>query len=657
MQRLLKSKISLDIYSSLLFRLGIMTALSGVCRIIFYFVNIEMFPDTTRADLFRMMTGGLKFDLSGVLYTNCIYILSQIIPFKFRYNRTYRKTSGAIFFITNAIALALNCIDMIYYRFTLRRTTWSVFGEFAEDKGNFALMRQFVVDYPYVVLIWAALVICMILSCSAVRIKYYGAIKNRTAYYGLSTLIAAVCFGLFVAGVRGGFGHSVRPITISNALAYVNRPVEVGIVLNTPFSIYRTLERSGYPILDYFDDEELSSIYSPIHYPPEDNRFNPKNVVIIIVESLSKEYVGSLNKDLDSGKYKGYTPFIDSLISVSYTSERTFGNGLKSIDAIPSILASIPSFYDPYILSIYSNNEIKGLASLLSEKGYDCSFFHGAPNGSMGFDAFAGNAGFENYYGKTEYGNNADYDGLWGIWDEPFLQYAAEILNSKKEPFLGVVFTVSSHHPFKVPEKYNDSFPVGTLDMHKCIGYADMAVKRFFETASRMSWFENTLFVVTADHTNQIQYDKSRTSIGPFMVPIIFYDPSGELKGTETHKIIQQIDIMPTLLGLLNYDKPYFAFGFDVFSTENNFAINYFNNTFQTLRNDYVLLSGNDTRLFDYSNDPLLSNDCGKSLPDTVLLLDNYRKAFTQTYNKLLNDNKMKYQTNRDSILPGQFND
>jgi arylsulfatase A-like enzyme len=622
-----------------------MMLLFGLCRILFYLFNLELFADVSFKGLLRIMYGGLRFDLTAVLYTNALYILAQAVPFRFRCADSYQKCVKWIYYCTNSVALALNCIDIIYYRFTFRRTTWSVFDEFANDKGNFALILQFLWDYWYIAPVLTGLIYIMT--------KLYNLVKagkpfigNNFVYYPVNLCILAIYAGLFVAGVRGGFKPSTRPITISNVGIYIEKPIQSGLVLNTPFSIYRTLERSAYPRLEFFDNATLETLYSPVHVRKDSADFTPKNVVIIIVESLSKEYIGALNKDLDAGNYQGYTPFIDSLITASYTFAHSFANGVKSIDAMPSILSSIPSLSEPYILSIYSNNTIKGIAALLSEKGYDCSFFHGAPNGSMGFDVFAKSSGFTHYYGMNEYGANDDFDGRWGIWDEPFLQFTAQTLNAKPQPFLASVFTLSSHHPFIVPQRYEGKFPKGTEQIHRCVGYTDMALRRFFETASQMEWFHNTLFVITADHTNQVAYEKSKTSAGRFYVPVIFYDPSGNLKGFEATKTIQQIDIMPTVLGRLNYDKPFFAFGFDVFDNDTvkeSFSINYLNGFYQIYQNNYVLITNANQpeTLYNYHDDPLLLNNIKDGFPDVVRRLDTLGKAFIQTYNNKLINNDM----------------
>ena len=649
----LVSKRKVNIHAALILNLSAVMVIFSLCRILFYLFNKDMFGTIAFGDMLIIMRGGLRFDISAVLYTNILYIFLQIVPFKFRTAHIYQTISKWIFIITNGIVIALNCIDIIYFRFTLRRTTWSVFKEFSNDTGNINLIGRFFLDYWYIFVIYCVLMYLLYRFIRAFVVNRRVVIANPFGYYGLNTFLMALYMFLFVGGARGGFIPTIRPITLSNAMAYTTKPIETGLILNTPFSIYRTLTQPKYPRYNFFEQERLAELYNPIHNPNDSLSFTPKNVVILIVESLSKEYVGSLNRDLDNGNYKGYTPFLDSLIGESYTFAHSFSNGIKSIDAMPSVLAGVPSIPNPFVLSIYSNNKIKGLAAHLVDKGYDCSFFHGAPNGSMGFDAIANNTGFQYYYGKTEYNNNADVDGNWGIWDEPFLQYMARTLETKQEPFFASVFTLTSHHPFVIPKEYEGKFDKGTEPMHQCIGYTDMALRRFFETASKMVWFENTLFVITADHTNyQMTFEKSKTTLGRFTVPVIFYDPSGDLKGFEEQRTVQQIDIMPSVLSYLNYDKPFFAFGHNALASDPlnpNFAVSYFNGLYQICWNEYILRMNGDLTpeaLFNYNIDPLLLNDLKFSLPDITDKLNDFGKAFMQEHNNRLIDNKMVHEGN-----------
>jgi phosphoglycerol transferase MdoB-like AlkP superfamily enzyme len=394
--------------------------------------------------------------------------------------------------------------------------------------------------------------------------------------------------------MRGGFTTAVRPITISNANQYASRPVDAALALNTPFALIRSIGKNVFVVPHYFSGEKaLASIYTPIHTPNDSVSMVKKNVVVLIVESFGREYIGALNKDLEGGKYKGYTPYVDALIGKSTTFRYSFCNGRKSIDGMPSILSSIPMFVEPFILTPSSMNDYTGLAGILGQEGYETAFFHGAQNGSMGFQAFAQKTGFQHYFGRTEYEaakGTDDFDGTWAIWDEPFLQYYAEEMGKMKQPFMTAVFTASSHHPFVIPEQYKQQFPEGKLEIQKCIRYTDMAIGKFFETASKQPWFQNTIFVLTSDHTNMSDHAYYQTDLGGFCSPIIIYEPSHP-EGQMIDKIAQQIDILPTVLGMLGYQKPYFGFGIDLLNTpsEDTWAVNYLSGIYQYVKHGYVL--------------------------------------------------------------------
>jgi len=430
---------------------------------------------------------------------------------------------------------------------------------------------------------------------------------------------------------------------LSNAGDYVNSPDEMNIVLNTPFSILKTLKAITLKEENYFTPAELDNLYIVNRNVQDSTSFKKLNVVFLILESFGRENVGALNKDIDNGNYKGYTPFLDSLIGESYTFKRAYANGRKSIDALPSVITGIPSVGEPFVLSIYSGNKTTSMAKLLGDEGYETAFFHGAPNGSMGFSAYMNLAGIKHYFGKNEYNNDADFDGIWGIWDEPFMQYMAKELNSFKQPFFASFFSLSSHHPFKVPEKYKDKFPKGNIPLHEPVGYTDYALREFFATASKSDWYNNTLFVLCADHASQSYLPEYQTSATSFAIPIVFYYPGGNLKGM-SNKLVQQIDILPTVLNYLHYPKPYFAFGFDAFQEkENNFVVNNTGNSFNFFYDDYMMTyDGNKvTSVFNLTTDRFQKEDLlDKKLP-VVDTMETKMKAFIQRYNHGMINNQL----------------
>jgi len=630
-----------NIYSVLIYRLLLIYVLFSLSRILFFLFNHSYFVDVTLTRLLTILHGGLTFDTTAILYVNALFILGMIIPFRFRHNKRYQKIVFWIFIVTNSIALFANFADIPYYPFTFRRTTCIVFSQFKNEQNLGSLFFRFIIDYWYVTVLFGLFIAFMIWAYRPI-IKTQVSIQNPWLYYPLNTAAMIVSLILIVGGLRGGFSHSTRPITLSNAGEFVENPNETALVLNTPFALIRTINKNGLQKEQFFTPSQLDSIYSPVHKPVFNKPFKQKNIVIFILESYSKEFVGALNKQSKIKNYTGYTPFLDSLIGQSYVFQNAFANGKKSIEALPSVLASIPGMEVPYVLSPYSSNTINSLASLLKTKGYRSAFFHGAPNGSMGFQAFMKLAKFDDYYGKTEYNNDADFDGMWGIWDEPFFQFYSQKINSFKQPFCVSLFSVSSHHPFAIPDKYNGKLKKGPLPLHQCINYTDLSLRHFFATASKMPWFRNTIFVITADHASFPYYKECNNDVDHFSIPLIFYTPDGSLKGYDTTTVAQQIDIMPTLLNYLNFDKPYVAFGKDLFHpSANDFAINFLNGNYQTFNNNQILQSDGKTivGLFDYKLDRSLKHKISNTSSQSDLLRKT--QAFMQQYNNRMIDNKL----------------
>ncbi|MBP5135813.1 MAG: sulfatase-like hydrolase/transferase [Paludibacteraceae bacterium] len=643
-----------NIYAVVIINLLLAMLVYTLCRLEFYLVNkADFFPEV--ADLRTIFLGGLKFDLTAVLYSNIVYIAMMIIPFKFRYGNVYQKVAKWLFIVVNAICVIINLSDSVYFKFTGRRTTMSFFSEFQNDNNLGSVFAEGIVQYWYVSV--TAVVIIALCALLYFRPDFSKRTPSRFrpwVYYTGNTIAMAVAVFFIVNGMRGGFGSFVRPITLSNANAFVTKPLEASIVLNTPFCMMRTIGNKPYSDPKYFKtEEEADKIFRPVVEPHPNGDFKRMNVVVIILESFSKEFVGELNKDLDGGKYEGFTPFLDSLIQHSLTFEYTFANGRKSIDAMPSVLSSIPRFYEPYFLTEYSNNKVSGLAGELSKKGYYTAFFHGAPNGSMGFEAFAKVSGFQQYFGMTEYGNDKDYDGTWAIWDEEFMQFYASKMGTFKEPFMTAHFSASSHHPFHVPEKYKDIYKEdGIHPLHKCVKYSDNAIRKFFDNAKKQPWFNNTLFVITADHTNGLTRKEYTTDAGNFKVPIIFYTPNGDLKG-RLPEIAEQIDVMPTVLGYLNYDEPYLAFGHDLLDSTytSHYAINHYDQTFQFFQDSLMYqFDGKDTKaVYNFVTDIYLQNNLlDKTDTKKREMAETKMKAIIQQYINRMTQNRLTYPSCND---------
>jgi phosphoglycerol transferase MdoB-like AlkP superfamily enzyme len=438
---------------------------------------------------------------------------------------------------------------------------------------------------------------------------------------------------------RGGIG--LRPIGIIEAARFT-KPSNTALVLNTAFTMLKSYGAETLQPVEFFSEEEANKLFSPIKTSKPANLLSDKpNVVIIILESFGNEWLAFNNPDLK----KTYTPFLDSLASESMFFENGYANGKKSIEAVPAIISSIPSLMNnPYISSSYGNNGIKSLANILKEQGYSSGFYHAATNGSMRFDGFAAQAGYENYYGRFEYNNDDHFDKTWGILDEYFNPWAAKQMSQLKAPFFGTLFTISSHHPYFIPADRKKDVIHGPEPICASISYGDYSLRKFFEEARKQTWYKNTLFVLCADHTPSTTsaYFSQRDQL--YRIPILFYEPNGKLPKGKRSEIFQQLDILPTVLDLLNLEQKYYAFGNSIFQKGEREALTYLEGIYYYFNKPFMIsFSGNNPlNIYSLADKREMSKDEKDNIiPEFNLKVDRL-KAIIQRYNHDLINNQTR---------------
>ncbi|MDP2453299.1 MULTISPECIES: LTA synthase family protein [unclassified Kaistella] len=546
---------------ALIYRIFLAYFFYQIARLLFWFFNKDLIAVDSVSEYLNLAYRGIAFDTTAILYVNALFILLSIIPIVINTKKSYQKFLFYLYFITNGISYGMNFGDFVYFKFSQARLTTAAMNVAQHESNIGKVFLLSIVEHPFVIVWFAVLMILWIFLYKKVKVIWKKPVK-LVPYFIYSVLTLCITALLVVGGIRGDFKHSTRPINLVDANRHVTKPAQANVVLNSVFSFFRTMNTNNFQEVHFVDQKFIDENVHPYKlYTREPVKPKP-NVVIFILESFGKEYSGAFNKDTKIKDFVSYTPFFDSLATKSLIATNAFANGRQSIHGMSSILAGIPTLKDAFTSSPYSNQKIQSIVSVANDMGYNTSFFHGAPNGSMGFLGFGNILGFKHYYGKTEYNNDADFDGIWGIWDEPFFQYFARTLNTKKSPFMATLFSVSSHHPFKVPEKYQGKFKKGPLEIHEPIGYTDYALKQFFKTAEKMPWFKNTIFVLVADHTNQVGYPEYEKSMNRFAVPILFYSPNPKYNLTgEITEPAQQMDIYPTLVDLLGYNKKIRSWG------------------------------------------------------------------------------------------------
>ena len=272
---------------------------------------------------------------------------------------------------------------------------------------------------------------------------------------------------------------------------------------------------------------------------------------------------------------------------------------------------------------------------------------HGGKNGILGFDEFSHRAGIRNYFGRIEYGDENDFDGQWGIFDGPFLQYVANTLNRVHEPFATMVYTLSSRYPYKVPRDFElpeESYFWSGFE--KTVYYVDCALRDFFTTASQMPWFDRTLFVITADYPNSVHFQPEYSNVwGMYAIPIAFYYPR-KISPIRCEEIAQQIDLGPSILSALGVNDTLFSFGRNLFDTISDPTfVSYYNLTYQYCDgNDLVQSDGERPfGIFKPLSDTLLNDNLIDRLQCTDVFDKLYK--FLQEYNNRMISNNLKPST------------
>jgi len=606
-------------------RILLVVILYQLCRVVFLVFNFGTF----NKPFFSTLLGGLRFDLSAIAYTNLLFALLHCIPGKFKYKATYQKTLKILFYSVNLLFIITNFVDFEYYKFTGRRSTFGMLTAQGMEQEIKGLIGSFLVEFWYLPLLGIVLAIAFYKAIPNLKRSVLSVNSSRKDYVKQTLLFLGVMVIMLILG-RGGFQKKPLRIIDSSGYGAINHSA---LVLNTPFCILKTFNKKETLISPkYFSEAELDHIFSPVVSINPEKETDKKNVVLIILESFGRE---NLNI--------GVTPFLDSLITKSYYFENGFANGKLSIDAVPSTLSSIPSLLKHSIItSSYAVNKVNGLPRLLKNEGYNTSFFHGAFNGSQNFDQYAKVAGFDAYYGKDEYEGPEAFDGRWGIFDEEFLQFYNEKLTTFQQPFFSTVFTISSHNPYIIPEKYIGKFSKGTSKIHESVGYSDNALKLFFEAAKNEDWYQNTFFVITSDHTSVTANKTFNTNVGKFRIPILFFDPSNKnLIGTD-EKNFQQIDILPSILDYLGISTKTISYG-KSYTSDKDFVVYYLDNIYHLIDGDYYLaFNGTESlALYNFKEDPLLKTNLISTKPEKTKTLERFIKAYIQSFNERMINNDL----------------
>ena len=505
-------------------------------RGLFLFWNWELFKELDISLIFEAAIRGLRFDL---------VVVSWILLITFLWGWVIRKWLWVPVLSVTFSFYVLSIIDNELWNFFGRRLTGSILKMFSEAQGKTGAMAGLYLHWIFLGLF----------LCTPFMLLLYTQSKNERPFQWkrpssfFSQLVVVL---LLVLAARGGFQK--KPLSLAQSHHFQNSLLNL-LTLNTTFTVVKSFSSKGLEKVQFMDPEQAIRLMNSNMSEAESMKIpqlqmQKQNVVILILESFSTEYTS-----LNSEGRKSYTPFLDELMKQSLVFPNALANGRRSIEGIAAILAGIPSLMDePFISSEYSTHKIEGIASNFVEYGYQTSFFHGGENGTMHFDSFTEKLGFQNYYGSQQYPDQKDFDGVWGIWDRPYLKYFANEVSKMKAPFFTVLFTLTSHQPYLVPDSEKDLFPEQSEHpILKSISYSDQALKDFFEIAKSQEWYNHTLFILVADHTGPVVFANQKNPLSQYQIPIVIFHPQMSLwpKEIDTSTLAQQVDLPATIYELV----------------------------------------------------------------------------------------------------------
>jgi phosphoglycerol transferase MdoB-like AlkP superfamily enzyme len=581
----------------------------SLLRIGFYFYHLNIYKQFTQEEVFESFLMGVRFDIAAIVLVNAVPILLSFIQ---TFNHKFITFERVLFIFLNTAAFIVAIDDYELFLFMGKRLSLDFFvitGDILEQ------LPQITMNYWYLPFI----AISFGVGFYFFDMKFFALKERKTTWFSYASGFLLLC--MFFVGVRGGLQHK----SINVQSAFVQGKNELGhLVLNSPYHFLRTLKNNQIKPLTYFanDDEAKNIILNQRDFRDGYQGKKKTNVVLIILESFSQEYIE-----------KGYAPFLSELIRGNTFFSRHLANGRRSIEALPSILCGLPSLLvEPLSKSVYSGNKFSCFPKILKDAGYTNFFFHAGARGTMGFEAYTLANGFEKYFAREDYGDK-DFDGTWGTFDGPYLQYVVKNINEMKEPFLAGVFTLSSHQPYRIPDELKGKFPKGNLEIHASIGYTDYALRKFFESARKEKWFANTVFIITSDHSQKLETKKFQNLVGRYRVPLIVV--GGEKQ--DIVKVTQHSDIPKTVLDIVEVEGELPATSISAFSGDKGAAINFADGSTFFLASENTVYTLDKKYTYDWESGAMNEST---ELPENLLL-----KAYLQYYlNGLINNNLSLYR-------------
>lgn len=649
-------RIRCNIWLATLWQSLVALLLLWLSRVAFFYHNGDL-AGAGPESLMRLMWQGVPFDLSAWAYFNALFLVMRFLPAPFVASRGWLRASDVVYYITNGLMLCVNMADVAMFPFQGARLRFAAIRSFFTDPNLGGIFLSYAGAYWWAFLLAALTLALMVWLYRRVEPQGLPSLGSRALTWCMRVGAFLIVAALLVLCMRGRLSFSGKGLKPADAARGVERLSEMNVVLNTPFNLLQSIKEKPVETPVYFSDEELARRRSSVVVPASDSAaMSMRNVMLIVIESGGQHWIDRLD-NAPSAEARGLMPFLDSISGQSLVVRYNFTTGRRSNEGMAAILGGFPMF-EPFIYmgSPYENNTVDALPALLRRKGYATKFYCGSNHGSFAIDQLAMMMGMQSVADRETYGDDRDFDGVWGIYDHAMARFAVSDLSETPQPWLACWFTLSSHAPFRVPSAWRaEGYKSPDGSMERSMEYVDRSLAYFFEMARTQPWFDNTLFVITADHGCRDLHGTIYDT--PWLyasIPMIIYDPSGEtvVAGEVGDRVMSQVDTGAVILGLLGYPDPYVSMGRDVLHMqpgEEHYAIYKGNNLYHIISTRLLVeWDGRDDKpvtVFDITADAALEHPLDiagdEDTRQEVRSMIDYAKAYIQDFTHRLTTNTM----------------
>lgn len=540
-------------------RHGKWIALGGFAVLLSIFLFTSIIPKDFNRDLYK-----------GVI----AYIVLRLVFFIFLYTRSlsfrlrWRTVVLKIFFFITIFLLVFNAVS-----------EWFFWDEFS-SRYNFIAVDYLIYtnevvgniqeSYPIVSITIGVLIIALVIFW-LIRKSIGLSVRSPLRFTKRLLALAILVFGIVALNfiIKPGWknfsnNNYVNEIAANGVYEFVqafkNNKLDF-------YTFYQTLpDSTAFQILrqsltdsnSSFVSNDIFNIERQITYPGPEKKMN---VVMISVESLSASFMQAF------GNKNNITPFMDSLAKKGMFFTNLYASGTRTVRGLEALSLSIPPPPGQSIVKRPGNENLFSLGSVFKSKGYITQYIYGGYGYFDNMNYFFGHNDYDVIDRTALKADEIHYANIWGVADEDLFSLALREMDSnyaRNKPFFSQVMTVSNHRPFTYPDGRID-IPPTTQTRDGAVKYTDYSIGQFIKQASAKPWFSNTLFIIVADHCAS-SAGKQALPVTGYHIPMIIYSP-GNIAPQEIKTLTAQIDIAPTLLGMLNFSYKTKFFGQDIFRT------------------------------------------------------------------------------------------